>query len=64
MTRTHNTTSSHRAASEAPEFIQFVGPPHPAPSRLALRMPCGGLNTWHATVVSAEREAHAAGQEE
>ena len=64
MTRSRSTTSSHRTASEGRVFNQFVGPPYPAPPRLSLLMLGGGLNAWHATVVSAKREAHSAGQSE
>ena len=62
MTWSLSAGSGRPTALEALTFSQFVGPP---PALVRLTSPSdGGLNTWRAMVVSAERAASAAGREE
>ena len=62
MTWSRSATSNCLTAWEALVFNQFIGPP---PTMAPLTSPSGGgLNTWRATGVSAERAASAAGHEE
>ena len=62
MTWSRSATSNRLTAWEALVFSQFFGPP-PALGRL-ISPSGGGLNTWRATVGSAERAAPSAGHEE
>jgi len=55
MTWPRCASSNSRTASQRSEFSQFMGP-QPTTARFAAAM-AGGLKTWHASIVCAEREA-------